>query len=78
MALNMATDEQFDEALNWLAELEKKTKSDVIRELVIERFASKREGFHFGALAHLFKKTEPKSKKIQADLKAIDQDHDLD
>ncbi len=78
MALNIVTDKKFDQALEWLAEKEAKTKSDIIRELVLERLANKRQGFQFGAAARLFAEKVPTSEEIRNELKEIDQDHDLD
>lgn len=77
MALNIVTDKSFDEALRWLARTEGKTKSDVIRDLILEYYANKRQGFQFGALASGMKKRQS-SAAIQRELKAIDRDHDLD
>jgi predicted DNA-binding protein len=77
MALNMVTDKKFDEALKWLSEKEKKTKSDIIRELVLRRMQSKKTGFQFGALAHLYGRKKPSSKTILKELKQIDKDHDI-
>ena len=77
MALNMLTDKQFDEALEWLSKKEKKTKSDVIRNLLLERYHDKRKVFQFGALAtHVRKK--PTLKQTLEELKEMDNDHDLD
>ncbi|MBI2340987.1 MAG: hypothetical protein HYU99_11585 [Deltaproteobacteria bacterium] len=78
MALNIVTDKKFDEALGWLVKKGKKTKSDVIRDLVLERYQNKRHGFHFGALSRLIKGKKPASGEILKDLKQIDKDHDLD
>lgn len=76
MALNIVTDHGFDEALIWLSKKEKKTKSDVIRDLVMERYVNKKQGFRFGALAGLVKK-HPTTRQILTDLKKLDEDHDL-
>lgn len=77
MALNIVTDQSFDEALKWLSRKEKKTKSDVIRDLVVERYMSKKQGFRFGALAGVLKK-KPSTRQIVKELKELDVDHDLD
>lgn len=78
MALNMTTDPHFDEALKWLAEKEKKTKSDIIREMVLERYQAKKAGFRFGALSLYFAKEKNREQQIQKELKEMDKDHDLD
>ena len=77
MALNIVTDKKFDEALNWLAKKIKKTKSDVIRDLILERYQNQRQGFHFGSLAPLVRGEKSSSKSILKELKEIDKDHDL-
>ena len=77
MALNIVTDKKFDEALNWLAKKIKKTKSDVIRDLILERYQNQRQGFHFGSLASLVRGKKSSSKSILKELKEIDKDHDL-
>jgi predicted DNA-binding protein len=76
MALNMVTDKEFDEALAWLAQKESKTKSELVRELVLEKFVAKRSGFRFGALAAVAGSGSGES--MQRELKALDEDHDLD
>lgn len=79
MALNILTDKEFDEALHWLAKKEGKTKSDLIRSLILDRFRNKRQGFQFGSLAPLIRgKKRISAKKILKELKEIDRDHDLD
>lgn len=75
MALNINTDPQFDQALDWIAKKEGKTKSDIVRDLVLERYMAKRMAFRFGALSHIAK-GRASSKSIQKELK--DLDHDLD
>ncbi len=80
MALNMVTDKKFDKALGWLSKRAKKTKSEIVRDLVINEYNSKLNGFRFGALAHLFPKgKKPTTAQILRDLKKIDEEaYDLD
>ena len=73
MALNIHTDKTFDEALTWLSTQEGKTKSDVVRELVLERFRNRRRGFAFGALAWT-----AKSADSVAELKTFDLESELE
>lgn len=77
MALNIVTDKSFDEALEWISKKENRTKSDVIRELVLEKFHEKRMGFIFGSLKNIVK-GKIHSQSIMSELKAMDDDHDLD
>lgn len=77
MALNIKTDSEFDEALAWLASQEGKSKSEIVRGLVIYWYGMKRKGFEFGALKKTVK--EPiDSEMIMRELKQLDRDHDLD
>jgi hypothetical protein len=76
MALNIQTDKKFDAALNWLVKLEQKTKSTIVRELVLNCFRFKKSGFQFGAFADL-EKTGKRSLNVIHLLKQIDKDHDL-
>ena len=75
MAINIHTDRKLEEYLEWLSRQSEKTKTDVIKDLVYERYRLKQVGFRFGAF-----KTEEKisSKKLQRELKELDSDHDLD
>ncbi len=75
MALNIHTDPQFEKRLDWLSRRLKKTKTDVIKELVFEKYHLKKSGFRFGSLKDA--KKVP-SKKLQEELKALDRDRDLD
>lgn len=75
MALNIHTDRQFEKHLEWLSKQLGKTKTDVIKDLVREKYHFKKLGFKFGALAG---KNARSSKDIQKDLKKMDPDHDLD
>ena len=77
MALNIHTDLQFEKYLNWLSRYSGKTKTDVIKDLVIERYHFKKTGFQFGAFKDSYKK-RTSSKRIQDELKQMDRDHDLD
>ena len=75
MALNIHTDEEFEKRLNWLCKKTQKTKTDLIKELVTERYQLSKNSFQFGA----FKKLTPKKiSNIAKELKTFDQDHDLD
>ena len=76
MALHITTDRDFDKALAFLAKKEKATKSDIVRKLVMERYATTRREFLFGSL----KTTEPPPglPEILADLRDIDADSNLD
>ena len=75
MAINIHTDPKFEKYLEWLSRHSKKTKTDVIKELVMERFRLQRAAFRFGSLKPSQK---PSSKKLQKELKILDRDHDLD
>ncbi len=75
MALNIHTDPRFEKCLRWLSKQTQKTKTDVIKELVWEKYHWKRFGFQFGALK-IEEKTTPG--KLQTELKKLDEDHDLD
>lgn len=75
MALNIHTDSRFERYLEWLSHHSKKTKTDIIKELVFERYQLKRGGFKLGALKTLRK---PSPQKLQKELKRLDKDHDLD
>lgn len=74
MAINIHTDPTFEKYLNWLSDHTNKTKTDLIKELVLERYRLKRAGFQFGALRTA--KTVS-SRKIQNTLKKLDKDRDL-
>ena len=80
MALNIHTDPQFEKYLEWLTRRSQKTKTDVIKELVVERYRWQRFGFQFGAFKGLGKQVSKKTseKQIRSDLKKMDEDHDLD
>jgi hypothetical protein len=78
MAFNIITDKKFDEALNWLSQKEKKTKADIIRELVLQFYEAKQNGFRFGALKHLSTSTVGGVSALVKELKKFDQDDDLD
>ena len=77
MALHVKTDEEFDRALEYLAKVEKRSKSDVVRESVLLRYRARKKGFEFGALRGL-KKAGQSGAAIQRELEAIDRDRDLD
>lgn len=75
MAINIHTDKEFEKRLNWLTRKIGKTKTQIIKELVFERYQSKKEGFQFGSLKMA---SSPASQQIQQILKEMDNDHDLD
>lgn len=75
MALNIHSDPQFEKHLEWLSRRLKKTKTDVIKELVLEKYHLKKSGFRFGSLKSA--KTLS-SKTLQKELKTLDRDRDLD
>jgi predicted DNA-binding protein len=75
MAINIHTDKEFEKRLNWLTRKIGKSKTQIIKELVFERYQSKKEGFQFGSLKRDF---FPTSQQIQQTLKEMDKDHDLD
>lgn len=77
MALHIKTDEEFDRALQWLSNREKRSKSEVVRESVLARYRASRGGFEFGALRDLLG-PEDTSESIARELKEMDADHDLD
>lgn len=74
MAINIHTDRKLESHLEWLSRHTQKTKTDVIKGLVMERYELLRMGFRFGALGG--KKIS--LKKITKWLKDLDKDHDLD
>lgn len=74
MAINIHTDRKLESHLEWLSHHTQKTKTDVIKELVTERYELLRMGFRFGALEG---KKIP-SKQIKKWLKDLDNDRDLD
>lgn len=74
MALNIHTDPRFEKYLEWLSRQSKKTKTDVIKELVYERYRLKKSGFRFGALSSAGKDA---SENIQKELEEMDKDRDL-
>ena len=79
MALNIVTDKKFDKALAYLAKRKNQTKSDIIRELVLEKCKKMQNGFQRGALAHLFPPGQkPTTEQILKELKELDADNDLD
>ena len=75
MALNIHTDSQLEKCLTWLAKHLQKTKTDLIKEMVYEKYRLKRAGFQFGALRGP-KKSSPR--RTQKALKQLDRDRDLD
>lgn len=77
MAFHIKTDEDFDKALEWLARVEQKSKSEIVREAVLNRYSAKKEGFALGALAHL-RRPGDSSKSILKVLKQMDADPELD
>jgi hypothetical protein len=77
MALHVKTDEEFDRALEFLSRVEKRSKSDVVRESVLIRYRAKKKGFEFGALRGL-KRSKQGGAAIQRELEAMDRDRDLD
>ncbi|MGB0680392.1 MAG: hypothetical protein ACPGUV_12085 [Polyangiales bacterium] len=77
----MATDTDFDQALAWLAESERKSKSAIVRELVFARVTEARQAFRFGALAEARCDTKPREDGVEAivrELKSLDEDAGLD
>jgi len=75
MALNIHTDPQFEKHLEWLSRRLKKTKTDVVKDLVLEKYRLQKAGLRFGSL----KAGNPlPSKKAQKELKSLDDDRDLD
>jgi hypothetical protein len=75
MAINIHTDQRFEKVLTWLSRQSRKTKTDLLKELVMERFYLKKAGFQFGVFRPAHKRSP---KAVQASLKALDFDHDLD
>lgn len=75
MAISIHTDREFEKCLNWLTKKMGKAKTQIIKELVFDKYRSKKEGFRFGALKTAFPSA---SRKVQEELKEIDHDHDLD
>ncbi len=74
MALSIHTDAKFEKQLEWLSRRLQKTKTDVVKDLVQEKFYLKKSGFQFGALRGSKKYS---SKDLQKELKLIDKDYDL-
>ncbi len=77
MALNIITDQAFNEALEWLSKKERKTKSDIIRELVLEQVRHKKQGFRFGAMKNFIKDKKISRTQILKELKSMDQADDI-
>jgi hypothetical protein len=77
MALHIKTDEELDKALQWLSKTEKRSKSEVVRDSVLARYRSRKVGFEFGMLRD-FMGPDDTSESIARELKAMDEDHDLD
>lgn len=75
MAINIHTDKEFEKCLNWLTRRTGKNKTQMIKELVFEKYQAKKNGFYFGALKM---DSLSDSQKIQQELKEMDSDHDLD
>src|SRR5262249_27330031 len=75
MAINIHTDTEFERRIAWLSRHLKKTKTEVIKELVEERYHLRRSGFRFGGLKPSKKVSE---KSVQEELKGLDRDRDLD
>ncbi len=75
MAINIHTDADFEKHLNWLCRRTGKTKTALLKELVLERYRQQKAGFRFGGL-RLGKRSAQRS--LQTTLKEIDRDHDLD
>lgn len=75
MAINIHTDAEFERRITWLSRHLKKTKTEVIKELVEERYRLRRSGFRFGGLKP---SKNISGKAIQRELKELDQDRDLD
>lgn len=73
MAVNIHTDSRFERVLAWLSRKANKTKTDLLKELVMERYHLKKASFQFGAFKPARKKS---SRSIQSTLKSLD--HDLD
>lgn len=73
MAINLHTDPEFEKCLEWLSKQTHKTKTAVIKDLVLERYRIKKAGFQKGAL-----KLKISSSAAQKELKELDKDHDLD
>jgi hypothetical protein len=77
MALHIKTDSEFDKALEWLSSVEKRSKSDVVRDSVLARYRARKTGLEFGALRHLMR-AEDTPASIARELKEMDADDDLD
>ena len=77
MALHITTDSELEEALDWLSSVEKRSKSDVVRESVIARYHARKRGFEFGALQSLMRPQDD-SASIARELNEMDEGHDLD
>ena len=75
MAINVHTDSRFEKYLAWLSRYSRKTKTDLIKELVLERYQATKSGFRFGAFRGSKK---PSPARLQKRLKKLDRDHDLD
>lgn len=75
MAMNIHTDKQFEKRLSWLSRTLRKTKTQVVKDLVSEQYVLKLQGFRRGAFKS---RLNLSAKKIARELKSLDKDHDLD
>lgn len=78
MAVNIHTDPKFEKKLTWLSRRLQKNKTQIIKELVDEKYTQHRLSFQdFKGLLR-----DPgeivDSRQIRRQLKKIKQDHDLD
>ena len=73
MSFNMLTDREFDRALADLVKQTGKSKSQIVRELVIAARERSAAVLPFGILAHQLK-THPGVDSIVASLKELDDD----
>lgn len=78
MAVNIHTDPKFEKQLTWLSRRLQKNKTQILKELVEEKYQSQRQGFRRGALRQY--RGDLTVEQIVAELKEIgkDKDYDLD
>lgn len=75
MAINIHTDAQFEKRLQWLSKKSGKTKTEIIKELVLEKYQTAKSGLRFGSLKGFIQMTPD---ELQKELKAMDEGYDLD
>ncbi len=78
MAVNIHTDPKFEKKLTWLSKRLQKNKTQVIKELVDEKYHQQRLSFQSSKGALLDPGELIDFQQISRQLKEIKEDHDLD